>query len=94
MFTFLYAFEIEFTVHNKIFTAQVHKVPSENHLVKEYHVFHIRPTIASAPSSMTFVYYPKQERFDYKVFHGDVALSKSISTAIKSYCMANDIQLA
>ena len=94
MFTFFYAFDIEFFSKGQIYTAKVHKVPSENPLAKEYHVFHVRPEIPNAPSSLTFVYHRKESTFDCKIFKGDRHLSKNIAISIKKYCDEHEIQLA
>lgn len=94
MYTFLHVFKIEFFSNGVIYTAEVHKIPSENPLAIEYHAFHIRPEIPKAPTSFTFVYHPQEGTFDCTIFKDDVDLSQNMFTAIRKYCLQHDIQLA
>lgn len=86
-------FEIEFSANGTDYTARVHKIPSDDNLPVEYHVFNILPAIPMAPRTFMFIYSTEEATFDSTVFNNDAELSQNIFTSIKKYCIETEIQL-
>ena len=86
-------FEIEFFANNVEYNAKVHKIPADNTLPVEFHVFNIRPGIPKAPRTFTFVYNPEEATFDCTIFDNDADLSENMFTSIKNHCKQSAIAL-